>query len=411
MIKSISIKNFESHEDTTIRFGDGMNLIVGLSNSGKSAIIRALACVVNNRWDKSMVRTGYEFCRVKVETDKGWVECERGEKVNRWKCQELNGEVQEYKNVGSTVPELATKILGMGERERGADIKELPNFQFQLEKHYMLSEIDGKKATSNMIARMMDNAIGLGGMEDLIKAISTDLSKDRKWLSEKQQEINELKNHIQDEAIFDKKSKLVQELVELGNSLQTSEGALAKASALLSEYENCSEKLSQAQKSIGCLNACDLIEPEYLLLKRNGQKLEQVKKCASIQSKFNELVKILGIDVEILCNTAQELSKRAKAIELCGKAAALEEELKNNQSLISLDWPALSGQCDKVSGNAVKLNSANEAIKKARELWKQHSNSEKELQLINSELSKCQDSFDALKKKLGVCPLCGGKLE
>ena len=50
----------------------------------------------------------------------------------------------------------------------------------------MLSEIGDKKATSNMIARMMDNAIGLGGMEDLIKDISTDLLKDKKWLTEKQ---------------------------------------------------------------------------------------------------------------------------------------------------------------------------------------------------------------------------------
>ncbi len=51
----------------------------------------------------------------------------------------------------------------MGEKNRG-DFKEMPNFMFQLDKHYMLSEIDGKKATANMIARMMDNAIGLGGM-------------------------------------------------------------------------------------------------------------------------------------------------------------------------------------------------------------------------------------------------------
>jgi len=118
MIKSVSIQNFESHEDTTIHFGEGMNLIVGLSNSGKSAIIRALACVVNNRWEKSMVRTGYEFCRVRVETERGWVECERGEKVNRWRCKEGNNDIQEYKSVGSGVPDLATKILGMGERER-----------------------------------------------------------------------------------------------------------------------------------------------------------------------------------------------------------------------------------------------------------------------------------------------------
>ncbi len=135
MIKSVRMQNFESHEDTEIEFTEGMNLIVGQSNSGKSSILRALRMVVDNEWTKDMVRNGYEYCRVRVTTDRGWVEAERGEKVNRWRCQEDGGELQEYKKVGTSVPELATKILGMGQRDRGAGIKELPNFQSQLEKH------------------------------------------------------------------------------------------------------------------------------------------------------------------------------------------------------------------------------------------------------------------------------------
>ena len=99
MIKKIRIRNFESHEDTTINFQEGFNLIVGKSNSGKSSIIRALNVVVNNDWDKDMVRNGSEFCTITVETEKGFVEVERGEKANRWKCQELNGEIQNYKKI------------------------------------------------------------------------------------------------------------------------------------------------------------------------------------------------------------------------------------------------------------------------------------------------------------------------
>lgn len=114
MIKKVILYNFESHVNTTINFTDNFNLIVGESNSGKSAIIRAMGVVVNNNWDKDMVRSGCDFCRVTIETDKGWVEAERGEKINRWRCQENGSEIQCFKNVGTKVPDLATKILGMG---------------------------------------------------------------------------------------------------------------------------------------------------------------------------------------------------------------------------------------------------------------------------------------------------------
>jgi hypothetical protein len=48
------------------------------------------------------------------------------------------------------------------------DTKDVPNVMYQLEKHYMLSEISGKSCTSNLIARIFDKVIGLGGMEELI---------------------------------------------------------------------------------------------------------------------------------------------------------------------------------------------------------------------------------------------------
>ena len=64
MIKRVTLYNFESHEDTTITFNENLNLIVGISNSGKSSLIRAMGVVVNNNWTKDMVRTGCDFCRV-----------------------------------------------------------------------------------------------------------------------------------------------------------------------------------------------------------------------------------------------------------------------------------------------------------------------------------------------------------
>ena len=47
-IKKIIIDNFQSHEHTEIEFGPGLNVIVGPSDYGKSAVVRALRWVLYN---------------------------------------------------------------------------------------------------------------------------------------------------------------------------------------------------------------------------------------------------------------------------------------------------------------------------------------------------------------------------
>lgn len=411
MIKSVSIQNFESHEDTTMHFGEGMNLIVGLSNSGKSAIIRALACVVNNRWEKSMVRTGYEFCRVKIETDKGWVECERGEKINRWRCKEGSNDIQEYKSVGSGVPDLATKILGMGERERGVDIKELPNFQFQLEKHYMLSEIDGKKATSNMIARMMDNAIGLGGMEDLIKAISTDLLKDRKWLTEKQQEINELKNEIQDDAIFAKREKLVDDMLDANKQFAENEKVLNNADSLYQKCDACQKSVGDVEILLGGLKHFDKASELCDLIDTNGKKLALLERCLSLQKQQGEVDLLLGVDVDSILQEMLQLQKTTNVLEMCQKALGVSEMVANVEKCLSINDGEIVLLVNSIIAKQAEIDKASSALDNARALWKQEKDAEKQASAIRSELGKAEKELHSLMDTLGVCPLCGGELK
>lgn len=49
MIKSLEIKNVQSHKDSILEFSPGINALVGTSNNGKSAILRALYWAINNR--------------------------------------------------------------------------------------------------------------------------------------------------------------------------------------------------------------------------------------------------------------------------------------------------------------------------------------------------------------------------
>ena len=47
-ILKVEIKDFQSHKNTNIEFSEGFNCIIGRSDSGKSAILRALRLVICN---------------------------------------------------------------------------------------------------------------------------------------------------------------------------------------------------------------------------------------------------------------------------------------------------------------------------------------------------------------------------
>jgi AAA15 family ATPase/GTPase len=67
MLKSIEIWNFESHEHTLIdNLSEGLNLICGESNAGKTSIVRALRLVAYNEFDPDSLRVGAKTCKVRV---------------------------------------------------------------------------------------------------------------------------------------------------------------------------------------------------------------------------------------------------------------------------------------------------------------------------------------------------------
>lgn len=70
IIKHVEIKNFQSHEYTIVEFKDGLNTIIGESNSGKTSILRAIRwCLDNDPKGSEFITTGRDDCSVTVVFD------------------------------------------------------------------------------------------------------------------------------------------------------------------------------------------------------------------------------------------------------------------------------------------------------------------------------------------------------
>ena len=71
MLKKITLVNFMSHERTELELHQGVNVLVGPNNCGKSAIVEALRAVCEHTKRNFMIRHGEKRCHVIVETIEG----------------------------------------------------------------------------------------------------------------------------------------------------------------------------------------------------------------------------------------------------------------------------------------------------------------------------------------------------
>ncbi len=117
MIKSIHLKNWRSHADTTLEFAKGTNALVGIMGSGKSSVLDALCFAFYGTFPRlqrrdaavaDIVRTGEKSAEVTVVFDS------EGEEYSVWRKISGAGSEAEARKAGKLAdkgPKAATKYV------------------------------------------------------------------------------------------------------------------------------------------------------------------------------------------------------------------------------------------------------------------------------------------------------------
>lgn len=103
MIRKIVLQNFMAHESTELELADGLNVLVGPNNIGKSTIAVALKTLARNGNSSFVQRHDAKECAVIVTTSEGH--------TIQWQKKKspsyiINGEVKDRLGRGGTPPEL-----------------------------------------------------------------------------------------------------------------------------------------------------------------------------------------------------------------------------------------------------------------------------------------------------------------
>lgn len=111
MIERIELTDYQCHAKLDVRLDPGITTIVGDSDVGKSAVIRALQAVALNRLSgEGFVRRGQKGYRVRVRVDGVTAARERNGASNAYRVGK-----REFKAFGRDVPPDVTDLLRMSE--------------------------------------------------------------------------------------------------------------------------------------------------------------------------------------------------------------------------------------------------------------------------------------------------------
>ena len=144
MLKKLKAKNFRTHEDLTMEFHPGVNVIWGLPGSGKTNILRMVDWVVSN--SPKFERVHSHFAKTKetsvgLEFDNGSVELVKTASTNKYS----DGAGNSFSYTGGAVPEPIGRILNLSEI----------NISKQLDPHFLITATPGESGkTINRITKI-----------------------------------------------------------------------------------------------------------------------------------------------------------------------------------------------------------------------------------------------------------------
>lgn len=409
MITSIILHGFQSHVDTTIHLGPGLNVITGPSDSGKTAILRSFKWVaVNEPTGESFVNHGTGEAIVTIKTTAGDITKTRKGKKTTY---EVNGTIYEK----SEVPDEVKEILGI-EYQSFADFEVLLNIAAQLEKPFLLGEppSTGAKVLGKLAnAEVIDRSIRKNS-----KAIYN-LNSDRQ---KAEREIITLVESLQNYTELETVEKCLEMCQSIAQDIDTKKSKLGSLEKALADYTGKQTLISVLDQRLKALGTVELaghtlsgLEDIFTHVgKLKSLELERVNTQAKLERAVRLLEHTHEVDkcTEILVQI-ENLMARLTAIETLNKAYnQAGDNIAKAERTLSLvrgvqdAYPmleAVEGLLEKIKG----LQQVEKAYVQAKETYARAGSS---LEKAVGILEKTEKELAEAWASLDICPLCERKL-
>ncbi|MCS1351228.1 AAA family ATPase [Mechercharimyces sp. CAU 1602] len=335
--RRLKIENFQSHVQTEIHFEDGLQVFVGPSDSGKSAILRALRWVLYNQPRGSdFIRTGCSRCRVSLTLVNGvTIMREKGTSINRYVIINESGEEQVYEGFGSSVPQEVLDAHQMLPLKVDGDWEMALQFGSQLEAPFLLSDSGSVKAKS--ISRISGAHVLDMALRDAVRdrqALFAEKRQQEKQVEELRQELVPYENlpelkanlerveHLQSD--IDRKKQQVDSYRKLAERRREIQAQLVTWKGVLQQLA----QVDEIERKVSASDSLFLRLQQVKRLHRVWQEREYTeKRCRDVLKQVQALPKV----EEMLESVSLQLRKQAGQHSLKHRWVRLQEQLDRSR--------------------------------------------------------------------------------
>lgn len=264
MLQSVTLKNFQSHKNSKLNFDKGVNVIVGTSDSGKSAILRALNSCIYGELPNTYRTYNSDETEVSIDVSDKTVTRRRGDKTNEY---QVNNSF--YKALNRTVPEDIVNLFNMN------DI----NIQYQLDGPFLLSETPGE------VAKRLNKTVNLDIIDSSTKQINTMRNDVNSALKHQTEQATKYEDDLKVYANLDSFEQCINELADitekrdaLRQDIQTIAGICAEIQSANLRIEFYNKNKTSLVKVLNKLNKITALDEDVCVLKDTFNDLNTILK-------------------------------------------------------------------------------------------------------------------------------------
>lgn len=400
MLTRVKLTNFQAHESLDLEMGR-FSVLSGPSNSGKSAVLRAIAALVRNDSVGDYVRHGASDLSVQLWFEDGHsVEWVKGKTSGRYVLTRPDGSSSQFDKTGGAVPDDVVEVLRMGQLTLDDGVTKVHlNLHEQQESPFLIMDTPGYVAKVfgelTSAGKLFSAASEGNRRTKASKALRTTRQSDILAAQEELARYDNLDELTRDLSSVGEQSGLAIKLDAAATSVSEASGAYREATSGLAEADRTIVRLEPAQGiDIALLGTINSTAGAVQTLRDElSMALQQV-------SALDELLPQLEEAANVDLTTLQQV--HSATVELREAAGALDEitrqlrRLPRDSELPEVDFPLL-----------VSLNEAVDSVLALRE---QEVQFRKQVLQIDGVLAAQQSDLTDLEARLAeidTCPTCG----
>jgi DNA repair exonuclease SbcCD ATPase subunit len=317
MIQKLNIRNFQSHKDSALEFHPGVNVIVGRSDSGKTAILRALRWLIWNRPGGDDFRSDWGGNTVvKLTVDDR--ELMRGKaKENVYSIEQPGGGHKMLMAFGKDVPEEIQKALNIDET----------NLQKQFDAPFLLTLSPGAVAGHfNKIAHLDQIDSSVSYVNGKILKIGNIISSNTDDLTSWEEELEKYKYLDKFEIDLEDLEHRVADMIET----VTSQNRLKKH---LESMEENADEIQEVERIAKLGKPVDRILKLYEEKKEKNKELIELRRTLGTIVEMDKFSKSLSKKIELKPQAEALLKLHKERKEAWQDMLALKTKLRELRSV------------------------------------------------------------------------------